>query len=361
MMGQGLTPYGGAIVPQASPLQQASFGGAAGLTPLATGAMGFGQQGLEVADPSDVVPRAMGMAQQGMERFMQPFDPSIAIQAMEPAKQFGMQMFKDDIVPWIMEKYGAGLGAKESGAMGRIMGREGSRLAGGLSAQLAQNIFPAWQSHLGRQQTGVGQAMQMAGLPGQIAGQAGQVGGMGADLLGQLMNIGGQQRGISGELLQEPYQKWQYSQPYNNPYMSNFLPMALGQPPKEIVTQEQGPGLGGYGMGALGSFLGTEAGAGMMSALLLCDERLKENFAPIVDALEKLQKIDGKTYNFKGEDKRSAGVIAQDVEKVLPEAVIEQEGIKLIRPDALIGLIINGIREVNEKVDYALFEARRAF
>lgn len=84
------------------------------------------------------------------------------------------------------------------------------------------------------------------------------------------------------------------------------------------------------------------------------DIRVKENIEPIQDALDKLQAINGVTFNFisDSEKLRHAGVIAQDVEKVLPEAVKELEsGIKHVAYGNLIGLLIEAIKEQQKQID----------
>lgn len=264
-MSEGLTPYqGGQIVPGASPLQQAGFGAAQGLTPLATGGQQYFGEMLGQADPS-APQRYMGQAEQGLQQQMQPFDPSMAMQTMEPARQLGLQTYKEDVVPWIMERYGPSVGAKETGAMGRELAKGGERLGLGLSAQLAPMLFAGEQAQLGRQANIPGQFMNLAGLPGQVLGQAGQIGGMGANLLGQQMNIGGIQRGITAEQMQEPYMRFQ--QPYSQQQMQ-LLQMALGQPPKEIIGQQQGAGLGYSMLTGLAGGAGQAAGAYGMSGLM---------------------------------------------------------------------------------------------
>lgn len=263
-LGQGIqggpTAYPGTITPGISPLQQMGFGAAQGLGPLATGGQQYFQNVLGMTDPA-AAQGYMGMAGQGLQNLMQPFDPTMAMQAMQPARQFATDIFQQDIIPSIMERLPMS-GAKASGSMERALGREGARLAGGLGAELGRYIFPAWQNQLGRQQAGIGQAMGLAQLPGQLLGQAGQIGGMGTDMLSQLMNIGGIQRGITGQQMMEPFQKWQYQQPWN------YLSMGLGQPPMENIGMQQGPGFGAQMMPGIGSFLGTERGSGMLGNLL---------------------------------------------------------------------------------------------
>jgi hypothetical protein len=84
------------------------------------------------------------------------------------------------------------------------------------------------------------------------------------------------------------------------------------------------------------------------------DIRLKENISPVQDALNKV--LDLKPVNFDWKDnfegkepylsKRSAGFIAQDVEKVIPELVVEdEEGYKSINYDGIIPYLTDAIQE----------------
>jgi hypothetical protein len=90
------------------------------------------------------------------------------------------------------------------------------------------------------------------------------------------------------------------------------------------------------------------------------DERLKENIKIVDDALDKVKQLKGVTFNYTQGGKLSAGVIAQDVEKVLPEAVAEKkiplktdDGLlyKTVRYDALHSLLIEAIKELSAEVD----------
>lgn len=82
------------------------------------------------------------------------------------------------------------------------------------------------------------------------------------------------------------------------------------------------------------------------------DLRLKENIAPIQNALDKVLGIRGVTFNFKEADVRSAGVIAQEVEEVLPEVVHNnQRGFKTVAYGNMNALLIEAIKELKGEVD----------
>ncbi len=92
------------------------------------------------------------------------------------------------------------------------------------------------------------------------------------------------------------------------------------------------------------------------STSVASDERLKENIEIIPNSLEKLEEIKGVSFNWKRDGKKSAGVIAQDVLKVLPEAVKEVKGLKddnthlSVNYQALTSILIEAVKELSEKI-----------
>lgn len=97
---------------------------------------------------------------------------------------------------------------------------------------------------------------------------------------------------------------------------------------------------------------------GDVTAYSTSDERLKTKLEPIDNALIKLQKLNGYTFNWNelAENKdisvRQAGVMAQDVEMVLPEAVIDREnGYKAVKYEQLIPLLIEALKEQQQQID----------
>lgn len=85
------------------------------------------------------------------------------------------------------------------------------------------------------------------------------------------------------------------------------------------------------------------------------DIRLKENINVISDALEKVQKIRGVTFtrnDQEDKEKLHTGVIAQEVEAVLPEVISEDNlGIKNVAYGNMVGLLIEAIKELKAEVD----------
>jgi len=85
------------------------------------------------------------------------------------------------------------------------------------------------------------------------------------------------------------------------------------------------------------------------------DMTMKENVVPIDNALEKIQQLGGYLFNYKGDDTPMTGVMAQELLKVIPEAVyeIEKNGETkyAVRHGNLVGLLIEAIKELSAKLD----------
>jgi hypothetical protein len=87
------------------------------------------------------------------------------------------------------------------------------------------------------------------------------------------------------------------------------------------------------------------------------DIKLKENIENIPNALEKLLTLNGVNFNYKKDGLRATGVIAQEVEKVLPEVIYETtdaegtETFKAVRYGNMVGLLIEAIKELTAKVE----------
>ena len=90
------------------------------------------------------------------------------------------------------------------------------------------------------------------------------------------------------------------------------------------------------------------------------DLRFKKDIEPIHNSLEKIRQINGVTYyyryaEFKGlgfTDKEQVGVIAQEVEKVLPQLVFtDDQGYKAVDYTKLVPLLIEGIKEQQKQIE----------
>ena len=83
------------------------------------------------------------------------------------------------------------------------------------------------------------------------------------------------------------------------------------------------------------------------------DERLKENIEEIPDALAKLFSIRGVTFDrIDQPGMRQVGVIAQEVEEVLPEVVEDgPDGFKSVAYGNMVGLLIEAIKDQQKQID----------
>lgn len=138
----------------------------------------------------------------------------------------------------------------------------------------------------------------------------------------------------------------------------------------DIWTTEGSLGVGTTASGTTGEIRATNQITSYYS-----DQRLKENIELIPNALEKVMTLRGVTYNSNQlaesfgfiNKSRQVGVIAQDVEAVLPEAVKPapfdniqlQEGIeisksgenyKTVQYEKIVPLLIEAIKELNSEI-----------
>jgi len=107
----------------------------------------------------------------------------------------------------------------------------------------------------------------------------------------------------------------------------------------------------------LGNISGSQIEAsGDVIAFGSSDERLKDNIQPISEPLYKLSKVGG--YTFDWNDKQDAyqghdvGVIAQEIEEILPEVVTTRgTGYKAVKYEKIVPLLIESIKELQKKVE----------
>ena len=89
------------------------------------------------------------------------------------------------------------------------------------------------------------------------------------------------------------------------------------------------------------------------------DRRLKENITPIANALEKVKSLTGVEFDWKEDTKsvhgyegHDVGVIAQDVQAVLPEAVrTNDSGYLSVRYEKMIALLVEANKELANRVE----------
>jgi len=83
------------------------------------------------------------------------------------------------------------------------------------------------------------------------------------------------------------------------------------------------------------------------------DERLKENVETIQGALDKVSQMRGVIYNYKSElndGQRGTGVIAQEMQQVMPEVVEEGQYLSVAYGN-LVGVLIEAVKELKAEID----------
>ncbi len=80
------------------------------------------------------------------------------------------------------------------------------------------------------------------------------------------------------------------------------------------------------------------------------DQNLKTNIHTIENPLEKIAEIRGVNFDWKETQKPSVGVIAQEIEKVLPE-LVNDSGTKTVNYNGLIGLLIEVVKEQQTQIE----------
>ena len=79
------------------------------------------------------------------------------------------------------------------------------------------------------------------------------------------------------------------------------------------------------------------------------DMRLKDNIQPLGDTMVNILKLDGKSYTREGREE--IGLIAQDVQSVYPELVVEDgNGMLAVNYQALSAILINGIKDQEARI-----------
>ena len=115
--------------------------------------------------------------------------------------------------------------------------------------------------------------------------------------------------------------------------------------------------------GSLSSTVGRIDATNDVVAFSTSDIRLKENITPIQNPLIKISEISGNTFDWKildeegkknihGHTGRDIGVIAQEIEQILPEAVTTRDsGYKAVKYEKIIPLLIEAIKDQQKQID----------
>jgi len=196
-------------------------------------------------------------------------------------------------------------------------------------------------------------ANQGAGIQGaQFQLSAGrQMGDLGQQALGNryqaassLMGIGSAQQALYQDLLNRQQEEWQRRQNY---------------PLQQLAIRQGAVSASPYNVTQTGTVTSQPSYwqmAGQVGSVLApffpSDENMKKNIKPIRNPLDKVRQLDGVEFEWKDDDTEDASVIAQDVRKVMPEAVErdDENGMLKVSGPQLIGLLTEAVKELDNKV-----------
>jgi len=97
--------------------------------------------------------------------------------------------------------------------------------------------------------------------------------------------------------------------------------------------------------------------AGTVTALdfnATSDLVLKEDLTPLTDLQKILNGLNGMSFTWKHNGKRSIGVAAQDVEVVLPTAVSEHNGFKRVNYNQIVAVLVEVVKQQQEQINTLL-------
>jgi len=110
----------------------------------------------------------------------------------------------------------------------------------------------------------------------------------------------------------------------------------------------------GVGTAASGT-TGEIRATGDITAFYSSDKRLKDNVTPLSDAINKINQIGGYEFDWNSNSSHSGhdvGVIAQEIEEVLPEVVVTRDnGYKAVRYEKIVALLIEAIKDQQSQID----------
>jgi len=114
----------------------------------------------------------------------------------------------------------------------------------------------------------------------------------------------------------------------------------------------------GVGTGAASANQGEIWATNDITAFYSSDKRLKDNITPITDPLSKISQLGGYTFDWipkegiHSHEGRDVGVIAQEVEEVLPEVTTTRDnGYKAVKYEKIVPLLIECIKAQQSQID----------
>lgn len=98
--------------------------------------------------------------------------------------------------------------------------------------------------------------------------------------------------------------------------------------------------------------LEVDGNVGATSFIYTSDETLKNNVQVLKNSLDKISSLEGVSFDWKKDGSKEIGLIAQDVEKVVPELVVTgSDGIKSVKYGNIVALLIEAVKEQQAEID----------
>jgi hypothetical protein len=101
------------------------------------------------------------------------------------------------------------------------------------------------------------------------------------------------------------------------------------------------------------NYLSFNATTGQITAIdfnSASDKNIKTDVEKINNSIEVIKKLSPVSFNWKTTGEKSYGLIAQEVEKILPELVSETNGVKSVRYIPLIAMLIDAVVELEKRI-----------
>jgi trimeric autotransporter adhesin len=93
---------------------------------------------------------------------------------------------------------------------------------------------------------------------------------------------------------------------------------------------------------------------GVLSATIfnsLSDEAEKNDIVDVTEALTTVRQLRGVEFNWRDNGEKSSGVIAQELEMILPHLVIERDDIRSVNYNGIIAYLIEAIKELTDRLE----------
>ena len=134
----------------------------------------------------------------------------------------------------------------------------------------------------------------------------------------------------------------------------NIIPKATGS--HHLVDSNISDDGSTISLGSNVAITGTLTATDDITAFYSSDERLKDNIVRISNPIDKVKQIKGVEFDWNGKQDvykgHDVGVIAQDIEKVLPELVITRDsGFKAVKYEKIIALLIEAVKDQQSQID----------